>query len=180
MIEDDLFALIGPVLAPLGAIEEEGEEYRDPPLDILRYARRPARLHWLPWLGRAWSVTAVVRQPIDVGLRDGYPKLVDRLARAVGSRFPPGRDGRWGTVALTAVVLTPEPIGPADDDALQKVLSARTRSRVVPLALIRLNLGQEAMAMALTTSPAGLFPEPTALADALTTRFRRFVPLMDH
>ena len=179
MIEDDLYAIVDPVLAGLKAAEEDGEEYRDPPLDVLRYHRRPVGLHWLPWLGRGWSVTAVVRQPIDVGLKDGYPKFLDRLSRAVHSRFPPGRDGRWGTVGLTAIVLTPEPIGPADDDALAKVLAPKARTRVVPLGLIRLNLGQEAMAMALTTSPDGLFPEPAAIADALTPKFRRFVSLID-
>jgi hypothetical protein len=181
MIEDDLFAILDPVLGPLGAVEEDGEEYREPPLDVLRYLRRPVRLHWLPWLGRAWSVTAVVRQPIDVGLKigDGYAKLLGRLSLAVQTRFPPGRDGRWGTIGLTTVVLTPEPIGPEEDAALQKVLSPPKKTRVVPLGLIRLNLGQEAMSMALTSSPDDLFPEPIALADVLTTHFRRFVSLLE-
>jgi len=35
------------------------------------------------------------------------------------------------------------------------------------------------MAMSLTTTPPDLFPEPTALADALTPRFRRFVSLLE-
>ena len=179
MIEDDLYDLIDPVFESLGATEEDGEEFRDPPLDILRYRRRPVRLHWLPWLGRAWSVSAVVRQPIDVGLRDGYPKLLDRLGRAVHSRFPPGRDGRFGSIGLTTIVLTPEPIGPDDDAILQKALAPKTRTRVVPLGLIRLNVGQEAMSMALANGPAGLFPEPIELADALTRKFRRFVSLLE-
>ena len=181
MIEDDLFAILDATSAPLGAPAEDGEEFRDPPLDILRYHRRPVRLHWVPWLGRAWSVIAVVRQPIDVGLKigAGYVPLVTRLARAVESRFPPGRDGRWGTIGLTSVVLTPEPIGPDEDAALQKALAPPPRSRVVPLALIRVNLGQEAMSFALTRPPGGLFPEPEALADALTPELRRFVPLME-
>ncbi len=46
-------------------------------------------------------------------------------------------------------------------------------------ALVRVNLGQEAMAFQLAGSPDGLFPEPVALADALTLQFRRFVPLFD-
>lgn len=179
MIEDDLYAIVESALKPVGSVEEEGEEFREPPLDVLRYYRRPTRLHWLPWVGRAWSVVAVVRQPIDVGLKDGYPKLLDRVARAVHSRFPPGRDGRWGTIGLTMIVLTPEPIGHEDDTLMQKTLAPASRKRVVPLGLLRLNLGQEAMAMALTTSPEGLFPEPVALADALTTKFRRFVSLME-
>ncbi len=181
MIDDDLMALLDPVFASTGAVAEDGEEFRDPPLDVLKYGRRPVRLHWLPGLGRGWGVTAVVRQPVDLGLKvgGGYATLLDRLARAAHSRFPPGRDGRWGTIGLTAVVLTPEPIAPEDDAALGAALVPRTRARVVPLGLIRLNLGQEAMAMALTTTPPDLFPEPTALADALTPRFRRFVSLLE-
>lgn len=181
MIEDDLFAIVGPALAPLGSVEEDGEEFRDPPLDVLRYHRRPVRLHGIPWLGRAWGVVAVVRQPMDVGLKigPGYAAIVARLARAAESRFPPGRDGRWGAIGLTAVVLTPEPIGPDEDAALQKALSPPRRTRAVPLGLIRINLGQEAMSLALTRPPGDLFPEPTVLADALTAKFRRFVPLME-
>ena len=179
MIEDDLFDVLDAVLNPLGSSTEDGEEYRDPALDVLRFYRRSVRLHWLPWIGRAWSVTTVVRQPIDVALKDGYPALLDRVARATHSRFPPGRDGRWGMIGLTMVVLTPEPIGPDDDATLQQALAPGRRTRVVPLGLIRLNLGQEAMSMALTTSPDDLFPEPVALADDLTTKFRRFVSLME-
>jgi hypothetical protein len=179
MIEDDLFTVLDDVLNPLGSSEEDGEEYREPAIDVLRFYRRPVRLHWLPWIGRAWSVVAVVRQPIDVGFKEGYPTLLDRVARATHSRFTPGRDGRWGMIGLTMVVLTPEPIGPDDDATLQKTLAPGRRTRVVPLGLIRLNLGQEAMAMALTTSPDDLFPEPVALADVLTTKFRRFVSLME-
>ena len=181
MIEDDLFEILDATLPPLGAPAEDGEEFRDPPLDILRYHRRAVRLHWMPWLGRAWSVAAVVRQPIDVGLKigAGYAPLMTRLARAVEARFPPGRDRRWGTIGLTTVVVTPEPIGPDEDAALQKALTPVRRTRVVPLGLIRANLGQEAMSLALTRPPGGLFPEPEALADALTEKLRRFVPLME-
>ena len=59
---------------------------------------------------------------------------------------------------------------------LPTALVGLSRMRSVPLGLIRLNLGQEAMAFALAAGPAGLFPEPVALADALTKHFRRFVP----
>src|SRR5258708_32035685 len=111
---EDVFGVIGPVLSSRGAVEEEGEEFRTPALDIVRYYRRPVRLHWLPWLGRAWGVTAVVRQPMDVGIKvgGGYPTLLDRLARAVHSRFPPGRDRRWGPPGPTANRPTPHPIPP--------------------------------------------------------------------
>jgi hypothetical protein len=82
-------------------------------------------------------------------------------------------------IGLTVVVLTPEPIGPDDDTVLSKALAPAVRTRVVPLGLLRVNLGQEAMAMALTSSPDSLFPEPVALADALTVKLRRFVSLLD-
>ena len=181
MLDTDLFDRLDPVLESLGAVEEDGESYREPALDVLRYHRRPVRLHWLPGLGRAWGVTAIVRQPIDLGIKvgGGYRSLVERVARAAGTRFPPGRSGRWGTVGLTTIVLTPEPIGPDDEGPLVEAIRPIPRSRVVPLGLIRVNLGQEAMAMALTGSAAGLFPEPVALADALTAHLRRFVSLID-
>ena len=40
------------------------------------------------------------------------------------------------------------------------------RMRVVPFGLIRVNLGQEAMALAINSSPDELFPEPGLLADS--------------
>ena len=50
--------------------------------------------------------------------------------------------------------------------------------RAVPFGVIRANLDQEAIACALTARPDARFPEPGHLADALTPRFRRFVPLL--
>lgn len=180
MTEAELFERIDPVLRPLGLAMEEGEEFRAPPLDVLRYYHRQVRLHWVPVLGRASSVVAVVRQPVDVDLSGGYGRFLGRLALAVNGRYPPWRRGRGLAIGLTAVALTPEPIGPDDDATLQKVLGERTRprTRAVPLGVIRLNLGQEAMSFALASGPAGLFPEPEALADALTPHFRRFVSLL--
>ena len=182
MLEDQFLDLIDPVLKPLGLVEEDGEEFREPPLDVLRYYRRPVRLHWLPLIGRAQSLVAVARQPVDVGLagsaRD-YRALLTRLAMAANGRFPPGSRLGWGSIGLTVVVLTPEPIA-AEDDALMKLaLEAPTRSRVVPLGLLRINLGQEAMAFQLAAGPDDLFPEPIAIVDALTSKLRRFVPLFD-
>lgn len=183
MLEDQLFEEIDPILTSLGLREEVGEEFREPPLDVLRYYRRPVRLHWLPLLGRAQSVVAVARQPVDVGVSGSsgnYPAFLGRLAMAVNGRFPPGRRQGFGSVGLTAVVLTPEPIAAEDDEVLKAAIGgAAGRSRVVPLGLIRLNLGQEAMSFQLAASPDDLFPEPVALADALTLRFRRFVPLFE-
>lgn len=190
MIEDDLFGIIDPILREAGSIPFEGEEFRTPPLDILRYYRRPVRMHWLPLLGRASSVVAVVRQPVDVSFStDGYRRFMARLAMATNGRFPPwiwprrGREPRMAgglVVGLTTLVLTPEPIGPGDDAVLASVLGASAgRTRVVPFGVIRLNLGQEAISYALAGSPDQLFSEPVMLADALTERFRRFVPLLE-
>jgi hypothetical protein len=187
MTEDALFALIDPVLRAAGAVPEPGEEFRAPALDVLRYYARPVRLGLVPVLGRGLSVVAVARQPADVGLSAGdYPRFLTRLAMAVNGRFPP-----WGlrsvrrptglALGMTAVVLTPEPIGPGDDDVLRRVVSGRPlpRQRAVPLGLIRVNLGQEALAFALASGPADAFPEPAALADALTPHLRRYVPLVE-
>ena len=184
MIEDDFFAIIDPLLGPTGSTPEDGEEYRTPPLDVLRYYRRPVRLHWIPWFGRALGVVAVVRQPVDVGFsRDDYQRFLTRLAMAVNGRFPPWqRPGPRGLViGLTTVVLTPEPIGPDDDAILGQVLGSlgRSRTRAVPFGILRVNLGQEALAFALAGSDDQLFPEPLLLADALSERLRRFVPLVD-
>lgn len=194
MIEDQLYEIIDPILKTAGAVIEEGEEYRTPPLDVLRYYRRPVRLHRVPLLGRASSVVALVRQPVDVGFGpDDYRKFLTRLAMAVNGRFPPwtwsGPGGRLPrmsgglAIGLTALILTPEPIGPDDDATLGQILgtlsATRTRTRAVPMGLLRINLGQEALAFALAPGPAGLFPEPEALADTLALHFRRFVPLME-
>jgi hypothetical protein len=182
LLEDQLLDLIDPVLKSLGLREEDGEEFREPPLDVLRYYRRPVRLHWLPMIGRAQAVVAVARQPVDVGLTGSskdYRAFLTRLSMAVNGRFPPGNNLGWGSIGLTVVALTPEPITAEDDALMKSALEARTRSRVFPLGLIRVNLGQEAMAFQLAGSSDGLFPEPIALADALTLSFRRFVPLFD-
>jgi hypothetical protein len=146
---------------------------------------------------------AVVRQPVDVGFRpEDYRRFLTRLAMAVNGRFPPwswtwpsswrslwawfrrrGPSGGGLVIGLTVVILTPEPIGPEDDATLGQLLGSlpahRTRTRAVPLGLIRLNLGQEAVAFALASGPSGLFTEPEALADALSLHFRRFVPMID-
>lgn len=180
MIEDDFFSVIDPVLVAGGSLAEVGEEYREPPLDVLRYYRRPVRLHWVPVLGRALSVVAVVRQPVDVGLSTAdYRRFLTRVAMAVNGRFPPWRGDRGLVIGLTTVVLTPEPIRPEDDATLGTCLAPLGRTRAVPLGVIRVNLGQEALSFALATGPDRLFPEPEAVTDALTPHLRRFVPLVE-
>lgn len=177
MIEDQLIALIEPVLRELGAVREAGESFREPPLDVLGYYPRRVRLGWVPVFGRALGVVMVARQPADVaGTQAGYQRLLARLAMAANGRFPP-----WQglVVGLTAVVVTPEPIAPGDDAMLRRVLDARLRRmRAVPFGLMRVNLGQEAIALAINSGPAGLFPEPGRLADVLCEHLRRFVPLV--
>lgn len=180
MTVDELFGLLDPVLYPVGFRVEDGEEHASPPLDVLRFYRRPVRLHWAPLIGRAQAVVVVVRQPVDLaGTEVGMQMLAERLAAATTRRFPPSWALGLGSIGLTTIVLTPEPIAPEDDDRLKAGLAASIRSRVVPLGVLRLNLGQEAMAFHLAGGPDGLFPEPIAVVDALTPEFRRFVPTFD-
>jgi len=182
MTEDELFERIGPALASAGSAVEDGEEFRSPPLDVLRYYARPVKVHWVPLLGRGLSVVAVARQPVDIGFTaEGYRRLLTRLARAINGRFPPFGPRPALALGLTALVLTPEPIGPGDDAILREVVTGRSlpRQRAVPLGLLRINLGQEALAFALAGGPDGVFTEPAALADALTPHLRRYVPFFD-
>ena len=180
MIEEDLFELLDSVLKPLGATIEDGDESRSPPLEVLRYYVRPVRLSAVPIVGRGLSVVAVARQPIDVAMgREGYRALVERLAGVVNTRFPPIRAGRGLTLGLSAVIATPEPIAAGDEAVLGLVLDPVPRNRVVPLGVLRLNLGQEALAIAMRRGPDGLFPEGEAMADALSLRLRRFLPLLE-
>jgi hypothetical protein len=179
MVEDELLTILDEALLPLAAVAEEGGRLIVPSLDVLRYYARPVRLSWMPILGRGLSVVAVVRQPVDLGFSAAdYRKLLERVAITVNHRFPPWPLGRSLSVALTTIVMTPEPIGPEDDARLQQSLHINARLRAVPLGLLRLNLGQEAMSFAVAQGPSGLYPEPLTVADALTARFRRFVPLV--
>jgi hypothetical protein len=178
MLEDQFLDLIDPLLRAGGAVLEEGEEFLEPPLVVLRYYLRRVRLNALPIVGRAHSVVAIVRQPVDTdGSQAGQARFVTRLAMAANGRFPPWRGL---VIGLTALVLTPEPIGPGDDAVLREVLDIKLkRMRAVPFGLIRINLGQEAIALAINTSPDELFTEPTLVADALCETFRRYVPLVE-
>ncbi len=178
MLEDQFIELTDPLLRARGSVLEIGEEFRDPPLSVLRYYRRRVSLHWVPILGEATSIVAIIRQPVDIDrTKAGQTRLLTRLAMAANGRFPPWRGL---VIGLTALVLTPEPIEPADDAVLRDVLGVKLgRMRVVPFGLIRINLGQEAIALAVDSSPDDLFSEPTMLADALCEQFRRYVPLME-
>jgi len=178
MLEEKLDELLDSVLIAEGCELEPGEEFRKPALDVLRYYRRPVHMNWVPVVGKAQGVTAVVRQPVDVEFSEaGYTRLMNRVAMAASSRFSP-----WSGLAigLNVVVLTPEPIAPGDDETLGRVLSGGyQRLRTVPFGLFRLNLGQEAASFALATSVDALFPEAEKLADAVSEHFRRFVPFLE-
>lgn len=176
MVEDELNDVLDEVLKPLGCKFEIGEDYSQPQLDVRRYASRPIKLHWLPILGRGLSVTAVIRQPTDTPFtKKGLDEFVRRSAKAVNGRFPP----RLGlTIGLTIVMITSDPIQPADDETLAASTRLLAGIRVAPVGLLRLNLVQEIMAMALTTTPDDSFPEGLRLAENLERRFRRFMPLL--
>jgi hypothetical protein len=178
MLEDQFTELIDPLVRAGGSVLEAGEEFHEPPLSVLRYYRRRVSLNWVPIFGEAHSVVAVVRQPVDIDRsKAAQTRLLTRLAMAVNGRFPPWRGL---VIGLTVVVLTPEPIEPADDVMLREVLGVKLgRMRVVPFGLIRVNLGQEAIALAVNSGPDDLFTEPTLLADPLCEQFRRYVPLME-
>jgi hypothetical protein len=178
MIEDQLIELIEPLLEQAGSRFQGGEEFRQPPLDVLRYYQRRVRMSGFPILGHAQSIVLVARQPVDIdGSRPAYERLLTRLAMAVNGRFPPWKGL---TIGLNAMILTPEPIAPGDDELLREVLGINLRRmRAVPLGLYRINLGQEAMALAMHTDPSGAFTEGGLLAELLCERFRRFVPLIE-
>jgi hypothetical protein len=178
MTEEQLIGLIDPVLRDLGSLVGEGEEFRQPPLDVVRYYDRAVKLSVVPLLGRARSVVALVRHPADIDdTIAGYERLLTRLGMAVNGRFPPWRGL---VIGLTAITMTPAPIQPADDGMLRDVLGLKLRRmRVVPFGLVRINLGQEAIALAIKSSPDELFAEPLRLADVLTQNFRRYVPAIE-
>lgn len=180
MLVDELVESLDTLLGAAGLRAEEGEEYRDPPLDVARYYTRVVKLGWMPVVDQVLSVVAVVHQPADVSFaRDGYRALLDRLASAAHVRFPRWPRGDGLGLALTTVVVTPEPISPDEDPKLGDLLAKRRRSRVVPLAIFRLNLGQEAMSLALAGGLGARFPEVGKLADDLTGRLGRFLPTIE-
>ena len=177
--EEAVLELIAKAVEPLGCVEEAGEEFRDPPLEILVYHSRPVRLHWLPWFGRASSVVVVAREPRELTIDvKGFSDWIRRVSAAANARFAPWRSGP--TVGLTIVSIARAPIVPGEDELLAQALAKKVpKSRVVPLGLLRVELEREALSFSLVRGPAGLFPEPDTLADALNARLKRFVSNID-
>ena len=125
MIEDQVIELIEPLLQAGGRSSKTGKSFASRRSRCFVIIASPVRLNWIPIVGNALSVVMVVRQPVDIeGSRTGYERLLTRLGMAVNGRFPPWRGLAIG---LTALVLTPEPIGPGDDAMLQEVLGIKLR-----------------------------------------------------
>lgn len=178
MLETDLLEQFRDWLATHGWQHDDGEEFSQPPLDILALGVKRIRLSRLPLFGRGLAVIAISRHPIDLPSDPtGLKQWADRLARAVNGRFPPWKIRRPGAILLIAVQLTPEPITGSDEDRLKTVLGHWTGTRAVPAAAIRLNLGQNAMASILAEGLPRDLPELASLVDDWATRFQRFVPL---
>lgn len=156
----------------------EGEEFASPPLDILTYAAKPVRLSRLPLFGRGMAVVAITRHPTDLrSVTPGLKAWVGRLAHAVNGQFPPWKRIRPGAILLIAVQLTPEPIRGEDEDHFKPVLGQWTGTRVVPAGIIRINLGQRAMASVLADGLPRDLPEIGRLVDDWASHFNRFVPM---
>ncbi len=177
MDHDDLNELIQTTLAPIGFHAEEGEEFRTPRLDIHRYWHRPIRLSRLPIVGSGRAVVALVGEPADAPLSGAIEPLLDRLAAAAHSRFPPWPQGSGLSLGLTAIVLAKQPIHHEAEAALDRALSTLRpgRSRVVYLGVIVLNLDQGSMAQSFAVAVPDIFPEPRALAERLAPSFGRFL-----
>ncbi len=178
MIEADFLDTLDETLRPAGESPEPGEVFETPRLEVLRYYPRRVQLGPIPVFDRGVGVVVVVRQPLEVaGDAKGLRQLLGRAAMAVNGRYPPWQS--W-VVGMVAVILSSEPITPQDDDLLTATMSLTLPPRRVLLTgLFRVNLGQEAIAYAVTSGQEGHFGEAEILADALSKQFRRFVPFLD-
>ena len=96
MLIDQFNEVIDPVIRAGGLELEIGEEFREPPLDVLRYYHRSVSMSWVPIVGKAHSVVAIIQQPVDAdGSKAGQERVLTRLAMAVNGRFP--RGGEWSS-----------------------------------------------------------------------------------
>ena len=174
MTEDDFLGLLDRTLRPLGDLPEIGEEYSNPPLDVLRYYRRPLKLAPIPILGRGCVVVAIVREPAGeyYGVQT-LRSLAARTALAVNGRFPPLRWGNGLSIALLTVFIAGSALRPSDEADLAAILPRRDRTRTVPAGCFRIDLDKEAFAFALAETPGVV--EPKTLAEALARNLRQFV-----
>ena len=93
MTEDELLQLVESILDPTGMRIEDGEEFREPPLDVVRYHVRVAKLGRLPVLARVRSVVAIVRQPADMTFAaDGRQFEYSVPDSTAFAEFEPGSD----------------------------------------------------------------------------------------
>jgi hypothetical protein len=156
----------------------EGETFSQPPLEVLTYAAKPIRLSRLPLFGRGLAVLAVTRHPVDLKSdTQGLKSWAQRLAKAVNGQYPPWKKLRPGAVLLIAVQLTPEPIRGEDEEKYKPVLGLWTGTRVVPAGILRINLGQQAMASVLAEGLPRDLPEVGNLVDNWGMKFSRFLPM---
>ncbi|WP_169979248.1 hypothetical protein [Tautonia rosea] len=181
MTYEEFFQECSRLLNPLQTSSDPGEEFRAPPLDVLRYEVRPVRLHWIPVLGRALGVVSIIHQPKDItASAESHRALLLRVSQAVHGRYPPWPSGGHGfVIGLTTVIVTTDRITPQDEQFLEGVFPTHFRSRIVPMAIFRVNLEQEAFAFAIGPSAQDLFPEPMTLADGLSSLLGRFVPPLE-
>jgi hypothetical protein len=178
MLQDDLINDWNSWLKSSQWQAHEGEEFRDPPLDVLAYGVKAIRLSYVPVFGRGLAVVAMSRHPIDLKSDTAGLKLwIERLAKAVNGLVPPWKSFRPGAVLLIAVQLTPEPINGSDEDQIKPVLGHWTGTRVVPAGIVRINLGQNAMSSVLAEGLPRDLPEIGQLVDQWSSHFQRFVPM---
>ena len=152
MLEDQFIELIDPLLLEGLGRRDRGRVSRAAAVRAAVLPPPSGRLNRVPIFGEAHSVVMVDPAAGRHRRNEGRSeRLLTRLAMAANGRFPPWRGL---VIGLTAIVLTPEPIEPADDAMLREVLGVKLgRMRVVPFGLIRVNLGQEAIALAIQSEP---------------------------
>jgi hypothetical protein len=173
----DLLRLVDTALAPGAMLAHEGQAYQKPRLDVIRHYTRRVRTSWLPLVGRALSLVAVVEHPDDLTLdASGCRTLLERVGTVMSARHSPF-EGL--SLAISTLVVTQNPIEPDDDPMLAKGLVPQPRLRMVPLALFKINLSDTTMAQSYRAGPGDLFPEPALLSDVLCRSLRRYVPFLD-
>jgi hypothetical protein len=173
----DFLRLVDEAVAPRSMRPHEGQAYQKPRLDVIRHYSLRVRTGGLPILGRALSLVVIVEQPNDLILDvKGCTSLLERVGIVMSARHSP-IEGL--SLAVTTIVVTDSPVEPDDDPILARGLVDQPRLRMIPMAIFKVNLAARTMAQAVRTGPAGLFPEPEMVSEALTRSLRRFVPFLE-